>query len=316
MNTSDSLKRQLDKLREEKNGICLDHRTADKTDAWFAVYYASPAFSQVPGFVKRVEKLAKVDAGLHAALQPVVAKMVTLADQIKAAVETEKQAKADRKAATAQKKADKEADRANPYRRLNPVVAELLKQIVVPFRDDAYSQKMTALQNFLNSFSAKAKEMGTFNPARVYETTDCHPWALQGLVENQRLASRFVMRVNHEHRLVTMDRIHEILAEEANTYADNLQHMFIMRVGTKLSDLVERKGNLSKYEISGSFLNHWITMVFADGSQFDVQTQVIWKRSQYGVEFAQFPTCFRNVIKATGIKMELPSEAKMKKEFV
>lgn len=316
MNTSDSLKRQLDKLREEKNGVCLDHRTADKTDAWFDVYYASPAFSQVPGFVKRVEKLAKVDAALHTALQPVVAKMVALADQIKAAVEAEKQAKADRKAAIAQKKANKEADRANPYRRLNPVVAELLKQIVVPFRTQAFEQKQQALQNFLNSFVSKAKELDTFSPSKVYDTQDCHPFALAGLVENQRLARRFVMTVNHSYQLITMERIHEVINEEANAYADNLQHLFIMRVGTKLSDLVERKGNLSKYEISGSFLNHWITMVFADGSKFDVQTQVIWKNSPLGNHFAQFPTCFRNVVKADGSKMELPSEAKMKKEFV
>lgn len=52
-----------------------------------------------------------------------------------------------------------------------------------------------------------------------------------------------------------------------------------------------------------------------DGSKFLMKTQVVWKMSQKGKRFWQFPTTFHNAIKANGMKIGTPSEAALKKEL-
>ena len=310
MNTSDSLKRQLDDLRSEKNGLCLEHRANDRATAWIDVYYASPTFSQMPGFVKKVEKLAPLHRELYAALQPLVAKMVAVADQIKTAVEAEKQAKADRKAAQQARKDEAAANKANPYR----------KQAY----DDSVNQQSAVLERIREA----AAKCGSFDPAAMFPTDGLtSQWARQSAFQSQTESMRYLDRSNSGGRyggvdfggwsIKTQVELDKLVAAEANRYADDIVNMFVFRVGTKLSDIVDKKGNLTKAEITGrNLMDSWMTIEFADGSGFQVQTQIVWKRSVNNVHFNQFPTCFRNVTMKDGSRMELPSEEKMKEQFV
>ena len=323
MNTSDSLKRQLDDLRSEKNGLCLEHRDNDRTDAWMDVYYASPSFSQMPGFVKKVEKIAKVDPALYTALQPLVAKMVAVADQIKTAVEAEKQAKADRKAAQQARKDEAAANKANPYRNLNAQVAALLKEIAVPYRKQAYDVSVNQQTAVIERIREAAAKCGSFDPAAMFPTDGLtSQWARQSAFQSQTESMRFLnsngsSRYDRTWAIKTQAELDKLVAAEANRYADDIVNMFVFRVGTKLSDIVDKKGNLTKAEITGrNLMDSWMTIEFADGSGFQVQTQIVWKRSVNNVHFNQFPTCFRNVTMKDGSRMELPSEEKMKEQFV
>ena len=328
MNTSDSLKRQLDDLRSEKNGLCLEHRANDRATAWIDVYYASPTFSQMPGFVKKVEKLAPLHRELYAALQPLVAKMVAVADQIKTAVEAEKQAKADRKAAQQARKDEAAANKANPYRNLNAQVAALLKEIAVPYRKQAYDVSVNQQTAVIERIREAAAKCGSFDPAAMFPTDGLtSQWARQSAFQSQTESMRYLDRSNSGGRyggvdfggwsIKTQVELDKLVAAEANRYADDIVNMFVFRVGTKLSDIVDKKGNLTKAEITGrNLMDSWMTIEFADGSGFQVQTQIVWKRSVNNVHFNQFPTCFRNVTMKDGSRMELPSEEKMKEQFV
>jgi hypothetical protein len=323
MNTSDSLKRQLEKLRAEAHAVCLDHRDNDKHDAWFGVYYAHPSFNQIPGFAKKVEKLAKVDAALGAALQPVVAKMVTLAEEIKQAIAAEAQAKADRKAAQQARKDDAAARKANPYSHLNAQVADLLKEIAVPYRKQAYDMSVNQQTMQIERIREAAAKCGSFDPSMMFSTEGvASQWARQSAFQSQTESMRFLdttgeRRYDKVWSIKPQAELDKIVAAEATRYADDVVDMFVCRVGKKLSDIVDKKGNLTKAEITGrNLLDSWMTLAFADGSGFQVQTQIVWKRSVNNVHFNQFPTCFRNVTMKDGSRMELPSEEKMKEHFV
>jgi hypothetical protein len=54
---------------------------------------------------------------------------------------------------------------------------------------------------------------------------------------------------------------------------------------------------------------------FEDGSSFTLESSVVYKYSQMGKLFFQYPTRFKNVRLADGTAMKMPSEKKMMEEF-
>jgi hypothetical protein len=315
--TEYTLRGQFDKLLREKNEIMLAHRTSDRSNPWQDCYYTHPSPLQMTGFAKRVEKLATVDPALYEAVKPILQKMMVLAADI--CVEKDKAAKEReaRKQAAAHKKAEATANKINPYRSLHPEVAKLLREVAAPYRKKAYEQFLDREENVIKEISERAAACGSFRASDLYpidhRKASGAELALNGACIS--MARPYLYQNDYAVWRLRADSA-QIAQKIANELADDLVNAFVLKVGTKLSGLVEKKGNLSNTAITGSLSSHWMTLDFADGSSFQVQSQIVWKTSYLGTHFAQYPTCFRNVKLADGSKMELPSEAKMKEQFV
>jgi hypothetical protein len=314
--TTYQLRGQFDKLIREKNDLCLAHRSGDRTQAWMDVYYSHPSPKQALGLGKKIAKLEKTLPELHAALKPLLVRIMDCASEFERVDAAEKQAKADRKAAIASKKADKEAKRQNPYLGLNESVAKLLLEVAEPYRVKAVEMFTAQERRFIEIIRERfASNGGSFDPEKLWPTDrKTTAWEHAAAMQNRMEARRYICWVANNWQWKSGQD--SIIAKYAEEKAEAMVNAFVQKVGAKLSGIVDRKGNLDTTEISGSLSDHWMTFTFKDGSRFQVQSQIVWKTSVNGVHFAQFPTCFRRVTLKDGSKLELPSESKMKEAFV
>jgi hypothetical protein len=308
--TLPDLKRAFERIVEAKNPIMLEHRRYDRSREWQDCYYSSPNASQAWSFAKRLLKLRTVDPEMATRLQPLADRLLEMQAQIEAAQRElidsrnlEKQARA-AKASEARKKS-----------RLNLKVADLLSQMVEPYRLKAI-QDHTARQNtFIETMKSRAREKGTFDPRLLFPVSPRQGgFDYRAASPLQREAANFLERIADEWMLRA--NLAEIVDTEARRFAETMIAAFVHRVGTKLSDLVDRKGGLTETSITGKLEDHWMSLKFADGSSFQVQSQIVWVWNRHGTHFARFPTCFRRVILPDGSKMSHPSEARIKEHFV
>lgn len=94
----------------------------------------------------------------------------------------------------------------------------------------------------------------------------------------------------------------------AKGMANQAKEQFISKNEVKLGRIVNTKGNLKTAKIlslhDGSYdYGGEIKFEFEDGSSFIVRNKTVWKVSQLGRPFLQFPTTFHNVIFPDGSKM-------------
>lgn len=307
-----ALKKEFERILATKNDLMLQHKVHDKTDAWHECYYCHPNTSQVSSLAKKVAKLAKVDVQLTDLLLPLLARLQELQAEvakIKAEKEAAKQAKIERK----------NNPPATIKSRLHPEVEKLMQQIAKPWHEQAYLTYTDAQKGIVAKFEHDAHLAGSHDPSKVYHVSSRMSRELYRTgIAKQQAVYPYVLTVDmgRVHILRPVDQIAGIIAEKAKRYADELIAAFVHKVGTKLSDLVERKGNLTETSVNGGIADNWMIFKFADGSHFNVQNMIVWVQNAYGTVFNRFPTTFRNVKLASGQMMKTPSEAKMKKEFV
>ncbi len=89
---------------------------------------------------------------------------------------------------------------------------------------------------------------------------------------------------------------------------------FVLKMKMKLSVIVGSRG--IGVDVSGNSNRNTISFEFEDSSKFTVQNSIVLSYSVYGKPFYRYPTTFHNVILPNGKKLNSPSEAKIKKEFV
>jgi len=98
-----------------------------------------------------------------------------------------------------------------------------------------------------------------------------------------------------------------------------IREAFIQKNTSKLSAIITGKGNLDKIEIrswSKQSFEGELDVLFADGSSFVVRNKTVYKVSNKGTWFAQFPTTFHFVKMPDGTKMKgTASERRMHREF-
>jgi hypothetical protein len=321
--TVDTLKREFEKIAGEINPIMLQHKPEHpvndpKAKAWYDLYYTHPNSNQASTVVKRIQALSKVDSNLASLLVPIGQRLMIKGAEVQAAKDAHLKARNEKKAAQLAKKHDAEETKKNPYRKLHPEVAALLKQVAEPYRVKAVEFETKRLNNQVEEIKSAASMFGSFNPDTMFQTRKGDHWGNQIQYQKRMDAQAFVDYTGTYHNGVWSLKtgIEGIVKAKAERFAEDLVTAFIFKVGTKLSGIVEKKGNLAKTFINGSLQDHWMTFEFRDGAEFQVQSQIVWKTSVNGKHFAQYPTCFRNVKLAGGVKMEIPSEAKMKEAFV
>jgi hypothetical protein len=316
--TVDTFKREFEKIAKEINVILLANRSNEKSKQWSDLYYTHPNCTQATTVVKRVQALAKVDSNLAGLLMPIANRLVLKGAEIMVAKDAMLKNRNAKKAAQMAKKVDAEETKKNPYRKLHPMVADLMRQVAEPYRVKAVEWETIRLTNQVEEVKKLAAMFGSFDPAVMFPTKKDDHWGNMAQCTKRMDAQSFVdCTGDYYNRVWTLKaNVEEIVKAKAERFAEDLVIAFVYKVGTKLSGIVEKKGNLAKADISGNLQDHWMTFIFADKSEFQVQSQIVWKCSINGKHFAQYPTCFRNVKLVNGSKMELPSEAKMKEAFV
>lgn len=95
---------------------------------------------------------------------------------------------------------------------------------------------------------------------------------------------------------------------------------FITKNSSKLALILAKKDAPKSHKIlntniSQGMVENSMSFVFNDGSSFILQSSVIYKRTRDGKLFFQYPTRFKDVKLPGGVKMKMPSEEKMIKEF-
>jgi hypothetical protein len=113
-----------------------------------------------------------------------------------------------------------------------------------------------------------------------------------------------------------------IVRQMAKDEAERMQQDFLIKNVNKLVTIIDaKKANLAgdpqilKAEVLKQSFTGEIKFVFDDNSSFIVRNKVIWKRSQYGKSFNQYPTTFHDVVMPDGQPMGMPSEERMNKVF-
>lgn len=317
--TLDTIKRQFEKIAKEINPIMLQHRTHEKSKQWIDLYYTFPNSTQAGTVVKRVQALAKVDNELAGLLMPIATRLMLKQAEVMVAKDALLKSRNERKAAQQAKRDEKETIKRNPYHKLDPQVATILRQVAEPYRVAAVTMETTRLTRQVEEIKKLAEMFGSFAPETIFPTKKDDHWGNQAQCMKRVDAQSFLDCTGAYHNRVWTLRANteEIVKAKAERFAADMVTQFIHKVGTKLSGIVEKKNGTHTVSITGGTLrDYWMAFTFADGASFDVQSQVIWKTSINGIHFPQFPTCFRNVKLSNGSKMELPSEAKMKEAFV
>lgn len=95
---------------------------------------------------------------------------------------------------------------------------------------------------------------------------------------------------------------------------------FVGKTSSKLALILQKKDKPLRHKILSTNIRNGkventMSFEFNDGSSFKMKSSVVYKYSQTGKLFFQYPTRFSNVKLADGTRMKLPSEQKMVEEF-
>lgn len=114
-------------------------------------------------------------------------------------------------------------------------------------------------------------------------------------------------------------------AAEAKKMRKAMEEGFLSKNIQKLSNIIDRKGNLSSIvdlpskpvtvRSGRGALEAGFKLSFSDASEFSVVNKIITNYSMRGLPFYQYPTTFHDVKLPDGSKLSMPSEEKMVKEF-
>jgi len=95
---------------------------------------------------------------------------------------------------------------------------------------------------------------------------------------------------------------------------------FVGKSAAKLALILQKKGmpkshDIVRTNIRNGMVENSMKFTFEDGSSFTLESSVVYKYSQMGKLFFQYPTRFKNVRHTDGTSMKMPSEKKMIEEF-
>jgi hypothetical protein len=112
------------------------------------------------------------------------------------------------------------------------------------------------------------------------------------------------------------DRVKKLIDDTVRDIVDS----FVTKNASKLALILQKKEapkehKIIRTNIRNGMVENVMKFKFNDGSEFTLESSVIYKYSKTGKLFFQYPTRFKNVKLADGSMMKMPSEEKMIKEF-
>jgi hypothetical protein len=119
-----------------------------------------------------------------------------------------------------------------------------------------------------------------------------------------------------ELKVDSEERIKKLIDENVRNIIDG----FVSKNATKLALILQKKGmpknhTIIRTNVKNGMVENSMKFEFEDNSSFTLQSSVIYKYSNMGKLFFQYPTRFMNVKLADGSLMKIPSEKKMIEEF-
>lgn len=180
------------------------------------------------------------------------------------------------------------------------------------------------MQEATDSFKKKLKENITSRITKVYENirdiTD-----VQDLPKDETshlVASRIFVTKSKEGKkyFEKLSDANERVMRLIEDNVDQIVNGFVAKNSSKLALILQKKGKPKSHEIVNTnirngMVENTMRFVFEDSSSFTLESSVIYKYSQMGKFFFQYPTRFKNVRLADGTIMKMPSEKKMIEDF-
>ena len=111
------------------------------------------------------------------------------------------------------------------------------------------------------------------------------------------------------------------IRKEAEKHAKFMQEEFLFKNSAKLRSIIDLKNvpietpHIIKLTAHRGTYEGDIRFTFKDGASFMVRNKIIWKRSNKGTLFNQYPTTFHDVVMPDGKPMSMPSEERMNRVF-
>lgn len=140
---------------------------------------------------------------------------------------------------------------------------------------------------------------------------------------NSKAVASIIFSVKHkdgEKVLALIPNANERIKNLINDNVRNIVDGFVSKSASKLALILEKKGSPKDHSIVNTnirngMVENTMKFEFEDNSSFVLESSVVYKYSQTGKLFFQYPTRFKNVKLSDGSQMKMPSEEKMIKEF-
>ena len=192
---------------------------------------------------------------------------------------------------------------------LNKEIEEELEKIGKGFATELEENFEDHYNRLIKQYQADAKRKGSTSTYDLYKSRDNYHLnkILSNFLDSEYGPNgQYVYSVKKDYK--------SIVDKMAKQSAKDAVESFVLKMKMKLSVIVGSRG--IGVDVSGNSNRNTISFEFEDKSRFTVQNSIVLSYSVYGKPFYRYPTTFHNVILPNGKKLNSPSEAKIKKEFV
>ena len=208
-------------------------------------------------------------------------------------------------------KSGKPPREAKPGEFIKPMAAPNAKKLAEKFMTDAADSFKKNLEKDITSSTES-----TYN--KIKDITD--PKKISKTESDVASMIFMTRRVDGKTVLELKPNPDRIIQRLIDDNVKNIVGGFISKNVSKLALILQKKNEPKKHKILNTKINNGMvensmSFEFEDGSSFILESSVIFKTSNQGKLFLQYPTRFKNVKLADGSSMKMPSEEKMIKEF-
>jgi len=192
---------------------------------------------------------------------------------------------------------------------LNKEIEQELEKIGKGFAKELEENFEDHFNRLITQYQADAKRKGSTSTYDLYKSKENYHLnkILSNFLDSEYGPNgHYVYSVKKDYKSI-VDKMAKQSAKEA-------VEGFVLKMKMKLSVIVGSRG--IGVDVSGNSNRNTISFEFEDSSKFTVQNSIVLSYSVYGKPFYRYPTTFHNVILPNGKKLNSPSEAKIKKEFV
>mgnify|MGYP005853246279 CR=1 FL=1 len=189
---------------------------------------------------------------------------------------------------------------------------------------DSSKMSIKFMKEAAASFETKLRESITKQVMSAYDKIKniTSPSDIPKDADSQAVASTiFIPKFKDGKRVLVLvsgadERVKKLIDNNVTDIIDG----FVEKSAAKLALILQKKGmpkshDIVRTNIRNGMVENSMNFVFEDGSSFTLESSVVYKYTQMGKLFFQYPTRFKNVRLADGTAMKMPSEKKMIEDF-
>jgi len=265
----------------------------------------------IPGKLKKAEKLEK--KGEH----PALTKYIELLNELMPLHVAQKELKGK---IVAKKAAKVQAERAEEQKTssvMGHADVKRVRDVLVNVTNNLRNDVLAA--NYRYVLSVIDRHVAQYDPrdskTRNYSVNARNPMA------REIISKALVQTTSHRDPEELKPDYKESAKEYAKKMTDDILEHFISKQTAKMAEILYNKNGLKNITLKNArtgsgIIEGMLELDFDDGSQFDVNNQLVWSMSKLGKVFYRFPTTFHRVKMPNGAYMAgKVSEQRMKDEF-